>query len=65
LKFLTQHCYNFWFQQLCPEIIYNTLIVQEFIQSTLKCVSGVSRNNQAKQTIRKLNFSKSYLTCDI
>jgi len=37
--------------QLCPEIIYNILIVPEIIQSCFKRVSSVSRHNPVRQTV--------------
>ena len=34
--------------QLCSKIIYNILILPKFLQSSFKCVSGVSRNNPVR-----------------
>ena len=37
--------------QLCPEIIYNILVVPEFIQSCFKRVSSFSRHNPVWQSL--------------
>jgi len=41
--------------QLCPEIIYNILVVPEFIQSCFECVTSVSRHNPIWQTVPRVH----------
>jgi len=43
--------------QLCSEIIYNILIMPEFIQSRFKCAGSISRNDPVGYPIRKTEFS--------